>query len=209
MAKGSTTSTTQIRTSSRLRLKSRENHAHRSTRVRQEQPKSAKNPRTIVPPPQSARIVERFITGQSIREIAREEKRDRATVTKIVKGPEIQSYIQTLREKYYGALEIALDALLDELRNPNSRTRGWLAYEMLKDGGVVPSQQERETQAQHEQAAPENTERAKVKEIMSALIEGAIARHAAYGLRLPEIEDDLKKAGGKVNYETGRVEPAD
>src|SRR5882724_3448869 len=135
MAEGSKTCTAQI--SSRLPVKS-ENHAHHSNRVHRDQPRSAKNPRTIVPPPQSARIVERFITGQSIREIAREEKRDRATVTKIVKGPEIQSYIQALRGKFYGALETAMDALLDELRNPNSRTRGWLAYEMLRDGGVIP-----------------------------------------------------------------------
>ena len=108
MAKGgSTTSTTQIRTASRSHVKPRKHHAHNSTKVHQYPPRSAKNPRTIVPPPQSARIVERFITGQSIREIAREERRDRATVTKIVKGPEIQSYIQALREKFYGALETA------------------------------------------------------------------------------------------------------
>jgi len=40
-------------------------------------------------------------------------------------------------------------------------------------------------------------------------MEGAIARCAAYGIRMPELEGDLKKVGGRINYETGKVEPTD
>jgi hypothetical protein len=50
-------------------------------------------------------------------------------------------------------------------------------------------------------------EREQVKQIMGALMEGAIRRCAAFGIRLPEVEVDLEKVGGKVNYKTGSVEP--
>jgi hypothetical protein len=49
--------------------------------------------------------------------------------------------------------------------------------------------------------------RERVKQIMSNMIEVAIARAAAYEMREPELEEDLRKVGGKINYETGRVEP--
>jgi hypothetical protein len=109
MAKGLTTSTTQIRTSSQLHVKPPKYRAHRSTRVDQDEARSARTPRTIIPPPQSARIMQRYISGVSLREIALEEHRDRATISKIVKGPEVVEYIEVLREKFYGALEIAMD----------------------------------------------------------------------------------------------------
>ncbi len=189
MAKGSTTSTTQIRTSSRLRVKPRKHHAHRSARVHQDQPRSAKNPRTIIPPPQSARIMQRYISGQSLRKIAQEEHRDRATISKIVKGPEVTAYIEVLRGKFYGALEIAMAALLDELRNPNSKTRAWLAYEVLKDGGVIPN---RSQTVGLELKTPEpepDTEQAAIKRIAVALVQGAIERHRFFGLPLPEADE--------------------
>jgi hypothetical protein len=53
--------------------------------------------------------MQRYISGVSLREIALEEHRDRATISKIVKGPEVVEYIEVLREKFYGALEIAMD----------------------------------------------------------------------------------------------------
>jgi hypothetical protein len=36
-----------------------------------------------------------------------------------------------------------MDSLLDELRNPNNKTRGWLSFEMLKAGGDVLHSDER------------------------------------------------------------------
>ena len=51
-------------------------HPARHQRLRainQNPPSSTKKPRTIVPPPQSARIMQRYVGGESIRQIAREE----------------------------------------------------------------------------------------------------------------------------------------
>jgi len=173
----------------------------------QSQPKAANPRRSIVPSPQAERIVQRFVAGQSIRSIAKAENRDRVTVTKIVKGPEVLQLVATIRAQFFGAAEIAMQVVVEELRNPNNRTRGQMAYQLLKDAAVIPTEHQRELLSAQQQIVPEDCHRERVKQIMSGLMEGAIARCAAYGLPLTEIEGDLKNVGGKINYETGRVEP--
>ena len=94
----------------------------------------------MVPPPQSARIMQRYIGGASIREIAREEQRDRATVTKIVRSDEMQTFVQKMRERFYGLGSDALDAVQHALQKEKD---GRLGRQILEDIGVVPSPAER------------------------------------------------------------------
>jgi hypothetical protein len=108
--------------------------------VSQNQPESTKRLRTIVPPPQSARIMQRYVGGDSIREIARAEKRDRATVTKIVRSDEMNAVVQEMRERYYGLGFDALDAVEHTLQ---VRKDGGLGRQVLADIGVIPSPEER------------------------------------------------------------------
>jgi hypothetical protein len=106
----------------------------------QNQQTPTKKPRTIVPPPQSARIIERYVAGDSIREIAREERRDRATVTKIVRSDEMNAVVQKMRERYYALGFDALDAVQHTLQ---IRKDGGLGRQVLTDMGVIPSAEER------------------------------------------------------------------
>jgi hypothetical protein len=101
---------------------------------------STKKPRTIVPPPQSARIMQRYVAGDSIRQIARGERRDRATVTKIVRSDEMSAVVQKMRERYYGLGLDALDAVQHGLQ---VRKDGGLGRQVLTDIGVIPSSGER------------------------------------------------------------------
>jgi hypothetical protein len=108
--------------------------------ITQNQPISTKTRRTIVPPPQSARIMQRYISGDSIREIARRERRDRATVTTIVRSDEMKAVVQKMRESYYGLGFDALDAIRHTLQ---VRKDGGLGRQLLADIGVIPSTEER------------------------------------------------------------------
>jgi hypothetical protein len=108
--------------------------------VKQNQPGSTKKPRIIVPPPQSARIMQRYVSGDSIREIAREERRDRATITKIVRSGEMNAVVQKMRERYYALGFDALDAVEHTLK---VRKDGGLGRQVLTDIGVIPSPEER------------------------------------------------------------------
>src|SRR5215469_2973146 len=55
------------------------------------QPHTAKARSFRIPEPQAARIVQRYIAGENIRAIAREEGRDRGTVTRIVKSEDMRA----------------------------------------------------------------------------------------------------------------------
>jgi len=120
--------------------KNQKTHRPRLTAIGQNQPAPTKKPRIVVPPPQSARIMQRYVGGASIREIAREERRDRATVTKIVRSDEMNAVVQKMRERYYGLGFDALDAVQHTLQ---VRKDGGLGRQVLSDIGVIPSAEER------------------------------------------------------------------
>jgi hypothetical protein len=106
----------------------------------QNQPKPAKKPFTTVPPPQAARIVSRFIAGESIREIARAEQRDRSTIARIVRCEDVQLYIAGLRGNYLDLGPDAISALRRGLKNSKD---GRLAHEVLHNISAIPSERER------------------------------------------------------------------
>jgi hypothetical protein len=84
--------------------------------------------------------MQRYVGGDSIRQIAREEQRDRATVTKIVRSDEMNAVVQKMRERYYGLGFDALDAVQHTLQ---VRKDGGLGRQVLTDIGVIPSPEER------------------------------------------------------------------
>lgn len=96
---------------------------------------SKTSPGTYVPQPQCARIVARFIAGQSISEIARLEDRNRRTVSKIVHGKEVRRYARELRRKSYRLGDAALQVIYDGL---HWHRRTDLAWKVLEATGVVP-----------------------------------------------------------------------
>jgi hypothetical protein len=89
---------------------------------------------------QPSSTIQRYMGGASIRQIARDEKRDRATVTKIVRSDEMQVFVQKMRERFYGLAFDAMDTVEHSLQQQNDAR---LAYRMLSDIGIVPSAGER------------------------------------------------------------------
>ncbi len=88
---------------------------------------------------QSARITKRFIAGQSIRKIAREEGRDRETVKRIVQARDVQEFVALLRLQYFELGSDAVDAVHHQLKEGKDARLG---LQILKDVGVVPSNTE-------------------------------------------------------------------
>ena len=148
----------------------------RFTTTNQNQPSSIEKPRIIVPAPQSARIIQRYIGGQSIRQIARDEKRDRATVTKIVRSEDMQVFVQKMRERFYGFTFDAMNAVEHSLKQQNDAR---LAYRMLCDIGIVPSAEERSLVA----AQPPSIDKSTMTPLELAMAEGEDGRinRTAYG----------------------------
>jgi transcriptional regulator with XRE-family HTH domain len=73
--------------------------------------------------------------GQSQREIARAEGRSRPTIARIVKGEEMQAFVQEMRERFYGLAPDALATIEYELREQKDARNG---LEVLRDIGVRP-----------------------------------------------------------------------
>jgi hypothetical protein len=169
-----------------------------------QKPKATKEIHFHVPAPQRERIMKKFISGEGIRKISREEHRSRGTVSRIVNSTQVQSYVEGLRAEYYGLGTEAMEALRRALRKC---TDGKIAYQLLADIGVVPDQQDRQRLNITPLAASD--EEAQVQVIMGKMIQCAAYRAASYGRSLGEMEKDLEAAGGRVNYDTGGIEAAD
>jgi hypothetical protein len=129
-----------------------------------------------VPPPQSARIMQRYAGGESIRQIAREERRDRATITKIVRSDEMRGFVQKMRERFYGLAFDAMSAVQHSLRQKNDPR---LAHRILCDIGIVPSAEERYSIAMQ----PPSIDKSIMTPLELAMAEGEDGRinRVAYG----------------------------
>jgi hypothetical protein len=81
-----------------------------------------------------------------------------------------------------------------------------LAYEMLKDSGVIPQRNTVQPLAGklRDQTTPE-TEESAVKRIAVALVEGAIERHRFFGLPLPEVEEAEAAILAEKEIRSGRA----
>ena len=130
----------KLRTSRKSEPAGLSSDANGAPKVYRNVPKRTKKPLSRIPAPQSERILQRFIVGQSIREISRGEGRARQTVTKIVRSDKVQAYVQGMRERFYGLGDDALAAVQHALQQQKDAQ---LAYRLLMDIGVVPTAEQR------------------------------------------------------------------
>lgn len=152
--------------------------------------KPAKQTRNRVPPLQRERILQKHVPGKSISAISQEENRNRETVSKIVRGPEMQEYVRAMRERFFG---LSLDAIAAVRHSMTQQKDGRLGFNLLASIGVVPTQEEKQLLTAPG-PEPESDEDAEVKRIMAGLIEIIIERAKIFGHREPEIEAELKKS---------------
>jgi hypothetical protein len=151
-----------------------------------------------MPEPQSQRILQRFVAGESIRSIARAERRDRATITRVVRSDQMQEYVQNMKERFVGLGCAAMDALEHALVvEKDSR----VAYQLLRDIGVIPTIGQA---IQPQNQEPLSDENARVKGIMVRMAAIAIERNRVFKTPLPkldaveeEIEAELERQNEK------------
>ena len=153
-------------------------------KTNQKRPHSSKNRKSRIPPPQAARIMQRYVAGENIRSIARDEGRDRGTVSRIVQSEEMQAHTQKMREQYYGLAELAMDGLRRALEQSHD---GRLAHEILRNLGVIPTAED--ISLQRVQQPRPVTEADRVKFEMLKLLTSACERAEMYGHPKPCLED--------------------
>jgi transcriptional regulator with XRE-family HTH domain len=138
-------------------------------------PSVTKLPCPRIPAPQIERIKQRHIMGQSQREIARAEGRSRPTIARIVKGEEMQAFVQEMRERFYGLAPDALATIEYALREQKDAR---IAYDILRDVGVAP----RKGEEPQLPATPEDGYSRQAIMVANVLLEA----HDNLGVDLPE-----------------------
>ena len=131
--------------------------------------------------------MQRYVAGENIRSIARDEGRDRGTVSRIVQSEEMQAHTQQMRAQYYGLAELAMDGLRRALEQSHD---GKLAHEVLENIGVIPTAED--ISLQRVQQPRPVTEADRVKFEMLRLLTGACERAKMYGHPMPCMEDFKK-----------------
>src|SRR5271155_2205929 len=146
-----------------------------------------------IPAPQIERIKQRHIMGQSQREIARAEGRSRPTIARIVKGEEMQAFVQEMRERFYGLAPDALATIEFALREQKDAR---IAYEILRDVGVVARKGE---SLQSPPATPEDGYSRQAIMIANVMLNA----YENLGVDLPE---DVATALAKDSQESAEVQ---
>jgi hypothetical protein len=137
--------------------------------------------------------MQKYVAGESIVQIGREECRNRETISRIVHSDEMQAFVRQMRERFYGLGGDAIDAVQDALREQKD---GRLGFQLLMSIGVVPSPEERQLLAAR-QAAAETNEDEEVKKIMESLVWSVVERGRATGTPMPLLEElqKVEKSG--------------
>jgi rubrerythrin len=158
-----------------------------------------------VPFPQRERIKQKYVAGKNISEIAEEERRHWTTVAKIVKEPDVAEYVKEVRARFYGALEEILLAAIEYAMH--AKDGGWLAYEMLKDSGVIPQRDLKHHPAleMERPVAPETTE-SDTRKIARAMVEHAFEKHKFFETSLVEVDEAQVNRSVKARKDTRSAE---
>lgn len=92
------------------------------------------------PLPVKMRVKKLHVQGASVNKIAKIEKIARPTVTKIIREPDVQKYVEDLRAQWYGLGELALAAEKHQLE---TKKDGHLGHKILEGMGVVPKKDQK------------------------------------------------------------------
>jgi hypothetical protein len=164
----------------------------------------ADSPKTACPEISSSqieRIAAHFAMVKSKREVMRLEAATPGTVDPVVESKDPETHVREMRAKFFSLGDDAVLTLQAAAREGDSR----LAFDILRSIGVIPARSD--ANAALVQLSPvEPDEQADVDKMLVRLLKTAAERAATFRTRCPEMDADLEKVGGRINYETGTFE---
>jgi hypothetical protein len=132
---------------------------------------------------QRMRIMHKYVVGKSKIDIAREEDIDRETVRRIVKAPEMDSYVEAKRELWCGLCDDALEVLRQKLKEGDKE----VALRVLESNSVIPP---RGVTLNHNiQTAAKPTGDERVKNLRAAFADVMLERAKAFKTPFPELAE--------------------
>jgi hypothetical protein len=142
---------------------------------------------------QRMRIMHNYVVGKTQVDIAKEEGIDRESVRRIVKAPEMDSYVEAKRELWRGLCDDALEVVREKLKEGDKE----VALRILESNGVIPVP----GTTFNIQPATKPTGDERVKELMGAFAGVAIERARVFKTPFPEVQEVADKIGVKLGFD--------
>ena len=138
-------------------------------------------------------IMQKYVVGKSKTDIAKEEGIDRETVRRIVKAPEMDSYVEAKRELWRGLCDDALEVVRQKLKEGDKD----VALRILESNGVIPPP----GATFNIQAAEKPTGDERVRQLMEAFAAVAIERARVFKTPMPYLAEIAEENGIKLDFE--------
>src|ERR1700757_2171553 len=100
------------------------------------QHKPAKKMRNRIPPSKRIRVMQRYASGENQTAIARQEGINRETVGRIVKGGEMESFTEEIRERWRGLCDDAIQSVRRLIAKDDKQA----VFRVLESNGIVAPQ---------------------------------------------------------------------
>jgi hypothetical protein len=144
---------------------------------------------------QRMRIIQKYVVGKTQVDIAKEEGIDRESVRRIVKAPEMDSYVEAKRELWRGLCDNALEVVREKLKEGDKE----VALRVLESNGVIPAPGTRfnhniQTSAKPSQDDRMNTLRACFADVM-------MERARVFKTPMPELAEIAEQQNIKLDFD--------
>jgi hypothetical protein len=138
--------------------------------------------------------MQEYAAGKTQTQIAKEIGINRDTVNKIVRAPEMSSYIESKLEEWRGLCDPAIRAARILLDNCDKDTM----FRVLETNGVIPPKAATLNHNLAQNAKPPQDER--VKQLTAAFAEVAVERARVFGTPFPELAEVAEAKGIKLDF---------
>jgi hypothetical protein len=142
-----------------------------------------------IPAVQQAKILQMAAAGKSLREIAREQNRDRRTVTKIVNQPEMRNILEAVKSRLIQLADNAAASVEFAIENELDAK---VALRLLEGFGVLPNGRNVvvvEEAKPEDKRTPEEKHDDLVEDYLKRALRMFHVRNKVFGTPLPEVEE--------------------
>jgi hypothetical protein len=158
------------------------------------QPKPAKK-WSRIPPVKRIRVMQRYASGENQTAIARQEGINRETVGRIVKGGEMESFTEEIRERWRGLCDDAIQSVRRLIAKDDKQA----VFRVLESNGIVAPQGQMHNLSVQAAAKPTGDER--VNTLRACFADVMMERAKVFHTPFPELADIAEQQNIKLDFD--------
>jgi hypothetical protein len=151
---------------------------------------------SYMPMPQQVRVIQKYVGGKSMRQIAKEEHKDETSIARVVKSEEMQAYCRSLMEKILGRCgEKLVTRIEHEIEDFATRNGAWVAMELAERFGAIPPKIQRQATVIADAAGlvGGTMDSSSPDFWLTKFVLAAREKGKVFGTRLPDVETVMSK----------------